>query len=127
MANREGFEEESPAYAAFKKREPEPLVERVKISDGGRLVIPAAMRAAMKVEVGDTVTLRLQPDGELQIVSKAAAIAKAQAIVSTFPKYADDGVSWVDELISERRAEAQKDINETMEYLASKAASESAK
>ncbi len=124
MANREGFEEESPAYAAFRKNGPEPVVERVKISDGGRLVIPAVMRAAMKVEVGDTVTLRLLPDGELQIVSKAAAIAKAHAIVRQF---VPDGVSVVDELIAERRAEAQKDIDDALEYLARKAVSESAK
>lgn len=123
MANREGFEEESPAYAGFKKqREPEPTVERVKISDGGRLVIPAAMRAAMKVEVGDMVTLRLYPTGELSVVSRAAAITSLRN--NDFPKFADTGVSVVDELIAERRAEAQKDIDEALDYLAAKSAAE---
>jgi bifunctional DNA-binding transcriptional regulator/antitoxin component of YhaV-PrlF toxin-antitoxin module len=125
MANDDvfGFDEASASvFAAFTESKAKPIVERVKISDGGRLVIPAAMRAAMKVEVGDTVTLRLYPSGELSVISKAAALASLRH--SNFPKFADDGVSWVDELIAERRAEAQKNVDEALEFEARLAARE---
>ena len=108
MANREGFDEESPVYAGFIKREPEPLVERVKISDGGRLVIPAAMRQAMKVEVGDTVTL-IVDGGELHVITPQAALARLRKVSARFK---NENGSVVDELIDDRRAEAQSDIDE---------------
>jgi AbrB family looped-hinge helix DNA binding protein len=85
---------------------PQPITERVKISDGGRLVIPAAMRAAMGIEAGDIVTVRLYPTGELRVISRSAAIAKAQTVVR---KYVSADISLVDELIAERRAEAERE------------------
>lgn len=108
MANPEGFDEGSPVYAAFTSREPLPLVERVKISDGGRLVIPAAMRAAMKVEVGDTVTLVVD-GGELHVITPQAALARLRKVSA---KFKNEDVSVVNELIAERRAEAQRDLDE---------------
>jgi AbrB family looped-hinge helix DNA binding protein len=109
MANDDVFgfgEASSPVFAAFTESKAEPIVERVKISDGGRLVIPAAMRAAMGIEVGDIVTVRLYPTGELGVISRSAAIAKAQKIVR---KYVSADISLVDELIAERRAEAERE------------------
>jgi AbrB family looped-hinge helix DNA binding protein len=111
MANDDvfGFDEASSSvFAAFTESKLEPIVERVKISDGGRLVIPAAMRAAMGIEVGDTVTLVVE-GGELHVVTPQVALARLRKVSSQFK---DNTVSVVDELLAERRAEAQNDIDE---------------
>jgi bifunctional DNA-binding transcriptional regulator/antitoxin component of YhaV-PrlF toxin-antitoxin module len=76
----------------------------VKMSSGGRLVIPVEMRRELGLEEGVSVVLRLD-NAALTVQTKAAGIAKAQAIVA---KYVKPGVSLVDELIAERRAAAEK-------------------
>ncbi len=81
--------------------QPAPGRVRVKIGPGGRIVIPAPYRQAMRIEEGDTVTLQLEED-EVRIVSPAAGIRRAQEIVR---RYVPEGVSLSDELIAERRAE----------------------
>lgn len=80
------------------------MAQSVKIIEGGKLVIPAAMRRAMGVERGDTVVVELLPDGELRVRSLAAAVKRAQTLVRGFVR--GEG-SLVDELIAERRAEAE--------------------
>ena len=54
---------------------------RLRVGDGGRIVIPAEMRAAMLVKPGDTVTAEVV-DGEFRIVSPKVAIRKAQALAA---------------------------------------------
>lgn len=78
---------------------------RSTIGEGGRLVIPAAVRKAMGIEPGDEVSLTLE-DAELRIISTRKAIERAQALVR---KYVPEGVSLVDELIRERREEASRE------------------
>lgn len=76
------------------------------VSEGGRVVIPAELRAKLGIDVGDV--LIWQEDGDrLILTSRRAAIRRAQAI---FAKY-DKGPkkSLVDELIRERRAEAARE------------------
>jgi AbrB family looped-hinge helix DNA binding protein len=55
--------------------------QAVKIIEGGKLVIPAAMRRAMGIARGDTVVVELLADGELRVRPLASAIREAQAIV----------------------------------------------
>ena len=74
----------------------------VKLGENGRLVIPAPFRAAMQIEPGDELVVILG-DGEIRITTRARAIARVQREVR---KYVPEGVSLVDELIAERRAEA---------------------
>ena len=74
-----------------------------KIVDGGRLVVPAAIRRAMKLEIGDTVILELSND-ELRVRSAAAALRDLQDYLRPFAPR--NGVLASDELIAERRAEA---------------------
>jgi len=72
---------------------------KANIGSGGRLVIPAAFRKKMGVEVGDEVLIRLE-DGEVRVISRQAALRRAQARVA---KYVRDDRGWTDELIAERR------------------------
>ena len=49
------------------------LVQAVKIIEGGKLVIPAAMRRAMGIARGDTVVVELLSEGELRVRPLASA------------------------------------------------------
>ena len=79
--------------------------QRVKVFEGGKLVIPAAMRRQLGISPGDTLLVSIN-DGELRVRSLATAVARAQALVR---KYVPEGVSLVDELIAERRREAERE------------------
>jgi len=73
----------------------------VRMIQGGKIVIPAALRRKYKLEVGKTVVVE---DGEhgIMIQSLDDAIVRAQAIMARYAK----GVSLADELVAERHAEA---------------------
>jgi AbrB family looped-hinge helix DNA binding protein len=77
----------------------------VRIIEGGKLVIPASMRRALGIERGDTVLVAIE-DGELRVRSLAKAVEHAQAIVR---RHVPPNVSLADELIVERRSEAEHD------------------
>ncbi len=77
----------------------------VKIINGGKLVIPAQFRREMGIGAGDTVVVEMT-QGELRIRSLSSAIKKAQAIVREF---VPDHVNLVDELIADRKAEADRE------------------
>lgn len=78
---------------------------RAKIVEGGRLLVPAAIRREMKLRKGDTVVMELKGD-ELRIRSADAALRRLQARVKAA---VGPTRSLVDELIAERRAEAARD------------------
>ena len=84
------------------------MIVWTKLDSGGRIVIPAPMRKAMKLEPGDDVQVALV-EGELRIVGRDAAIARAQALVR---KYIPGDVRLSDQLITERRAEAAREDEE---------------
>jgi AbrB family looped-hinge helix DNA binding protein len=77
----------------------------VKVGPGGRIVIPARLREKLGVKPGDTVWLE-EDNEQVRISSVRQAIRKAQALVR---QYVPEGVSLVDELIAERRAEAERE------------------
>lgn len=77
----------------------------VKVSEGGRVVIPAELRAKYRIEVGDVVVWH--DDGEgLRLLSRRDGIRRAQRILA---KYRRPGQDAVDELLGERRAEAARE------------------
>lgn len=78
---------------------------RLTVGQGGRVLVPAEMRAALGVAEGDTLLATLE-DGELRLTSVASAVARAQAIVRQF---VPAGVSLVDELLAERRREVERE------------------
>lgn len=76
---------------------------RMRIGAKGRLVIPAAMRAALGMADGDMLILRVV-DGELRIATRESLLRRAQESVR---RYVPAGVSLADELSAERREAAK--------------------
>ncbi len=78
---------------------------QMKMSEGGRVVIPVEIRQSLGLKEGDAVLFELR-DGEAVITTRAARIRRAQEMVR---QYVPAGTSVVDELIAERRQEAARD------------------
>ena len=93
----------SPAAAAA----PEGIRHRVslKVDAGGRILIPSAVREAMRIGEGDTVLAWLE-DGELHLVSPQVALRQAQELARKLIRGAG---TLADELIAERREEARRE------------------
>ena len=68
-------------------------------------MIPAAMRKLIGVSEGDELILRYR-DGRLEIMTVRQAVQEAQNLVSRF---VPEDRRLVDELLAERRAEAERE------------------
>lgn len=77
--------------------------QRVKIVEGGKLVIPALMRRELGIGAGDTVMVDID-NGELRVRSVSKALERARAILR---RHIPEGSNLADELIEDRRAEAE--------------------
>lgn len=77
--------------------------ERVRMSDGGRIVIPLRFREAMDVKSGDELVLRMEDDC-LKVYSLKEAVRQSQAIVR---RYVASDRSLAAELIRDRKREAR--------------------
>lgn len=77
----------------------------MKMSEGGRVVIPAEIRRELSLNDGDTVLWEFK-DGVAQLSTRLSQLRQAQAMVR---RYVPEGVSLVDELIADRRAENAAD------------------
>ena len=95
----------SPAKSALIPKAAAVKEARLKINDNGRIVIPAPFRKALGINAGDLVILSIEED-ELRITTLKHRIERAQRHVR---KYVKPGVSLVDELIADRRAEAKRE------------------
>lgn len=78
---------------------------RTKIDKQGRIIIPARERKQLGLKPGEAVVLSVE-DGELRIRSIRESVRHAQAIIR---QYIPEGRSLVDELIAERREEAERE------------------
>ena len=77
---------------------------RVRVSENGRVVIPASFRKALAgIEVGDEVVLELKQD-ELRITTQQQRMQRAR---ERSRKYLPKGVSLSKELLAERREAAK--------------------
>lgn len=81
------------------------LQARVQVGEKGRIVIPAEIREAMGIKVGDTIDLNLK-DYELRISTMRNRIRRAQERAR---KYIPEGVLLSEELSAERREAAKKE------------------
>jgi len=79
---------------------------RLTLGPGGRLVIPAALREAMEAGEGDPVLAWVE-EGELHLLSPRVGARQAQAMLKGL---IPEGVSLADELIAERRREAEAEV-----------------
>lgn len=78
----------------------------MKMSEGGRVVIPAEIRQSLGLKEGEMVLFELR-DGEAVITTRLARIRRAQEM---FRRFVPPGSpSLADELIAERRAEAAQE------------------
>ncbi|HMT07956.1 MAG TPA: AbrB/MazE/SpoVT family DNA-binding domain-containing protein [Pyrinomonadaceae bacterium] len=75
---------------------------KTRVTQGGRIVIPADMRKQLGIEIGEDVRVSVD-DGSLVIRSQKEGIRKAQEM---FRRLVPTGTSIVDELIADRRKEA---------------------
>ncbi len=80
-------------------------IVKAKVNQGGRIVIPAEMRKQLGIEIGDDVNLSLEDDSVKISTGKLAL----QRIRESVRKYVPAGVSLVDELIADRRREAENE------------------
>ena len=72
------------------------------------MVIPAKMRAALGIKVGDRLNIGLDGN-ELRVFTYKEGLRRAQELVKSF---VPEGVSLVDDLIAERRHEAAKELSD---------------
>jgi len=76
-----------------------------RLGPGGRIVVPANMRDALGLSVGDDLQVVL--DGrEIRVIPRSVVVERVQELVA---RYVPGGVSLVDELIDERRREAARE------------------
>jgi AbrB family looped-hinge helix DNA binding protein len=78
---------------------------RMRLNENGRVVIPAAFRAALGVEAGDELVMQLD-DNELRITTLKHRLERAQNRVRSYVKA---GTLLSDELIAERRKAAKRE------------------
>ena len=78
---------------------------QMKVSDGGRVVIPVEIRQSMGLKEGDMVLWEVRDDVAI-LTTRLAQLRQAQALVRQFVPQA---VSLTDELIAERRSENVSD------------------
>ncbi len=78
---------------------------KTKISNGGRIVIPAAYRKQLDIHPGDDVVLTLE-EGEIRLITARQAVKHAQKLVR---RYIPESVSLAEELIQERREGAARE------------------
>lgn len=78
---------------------------KTRVTQGGRIVIPAEMRKQLGIEIGENVNLELESDS-LKITTGQAALRRIQ---NSLKNRVPEGVSLVDELIAQRRREAENE------------------
>ena len=79
------------------------LEAKVQVGEKGRIVIPAEIREAMGIRVGDLVEMRFD-NYELRVSTRRARIRRVQEWAR---KVIPPGVSLADELSAERREAAK--------------------
>lgn len=79
----------------------------MKVSEGGRVVIPAAIRRALELSDGDTVVWDIQ-NGEIHLSTRKKQLERARALFQkTIPSGSQPQL--VEAFLQERRREAEQD------------------
>jgi AbrB family transcriptional regulator (stage V sporulation protein T) len=77
---------------------------RITVGDRGRLVLPSAVRRELDLKPGTHMLLSTEEDGSLRLRPYRAVAEQSRGLLRRLP-----GGSMVDELIAERRAEAERE------------------
>lgn len=80
-------------------------VFQTRLDQSGRIVLPAELRSALGISPGDPLLLVLDESGVHVETPEQASLA----LRSYFKSLAPAGVNLADELIAERRAEAERE------------------
>jgi AbrB family looped-hinge helix DNA binding protein len=80
-------------------------IQKGRIVSGGRVQLPAEFRRAMGLGDGDAIIMELK-DGELVVRPYRDVLRRVQEDLA---RYIPEGVSLSDELIADRRAEAERE------------------
>lgn len=89
------------------------LARSVTVGENGRMNLPADMRRKLGLTGGGKVFIEQDEDGIVKITTWAQRVAEIQARMAPYKR---PGVSIVDELIADRRAENAKDEAEMREH-----------
>jgi antitoxin PrlF len=91
---------------------PEPLGFKVTIADRGRMVLPAEVRERLKIKDGDWLTLILEADGVIKMLTGKVWTDNFLKVMRHAARHIPPGRRLSDELIAERRREAAKEERE---------------
>jgi AbrB family looped-hinge helix DNA binding protein len=75
-----------------------------KVGPDGRILVPVELRRELGLKAGDPIVARAE-DGRLVIESRDAVVRRLQSSFDVVPH----SVSLVDELVADRRAEAERE------------------
>lgn len=78
---------------------------RLLVGAGGEVKLPEKIMAALGLKAGDALIASLE-DSEIRLMTVPTAVRKVQAILR---QYVPEGVSLVDELLEDRRREAERE------------------
>lgn len=78
----------------------------VRMSENGRVLIPAEIRKQLGLVAGEPLTLTVEGQ-ELRLMTRRARLRAAQVSAA---RYLKPGVRIEDELIAERREEARREL-----------------
>jgi bifunctional DNA-binding transcriptional regulator/antitoxin component of YhaV-PrlF toxin-antitoxin module len=97
-----GFSEDAAGPYQGAAKASAPMRQTVELGAGGRLVIPAPMRAALGMKVGDRLTVQCD-ENELRIYTYEEGLRQAREILR---KYIPAGVDPVDDFLRWKREQA---------------------
>src|SRR5438874_3955983 len=109
---RPGRVRETAAVYGAPAGRPQPLGFKVTVADRGRMVLPAEVRERLKIKDGDWLTLVLEPNGEIRMLTGAVYASRLRGM---FKHLARPGRSAADDLVADRRREAAMERREVQE------------
>jgi AbrB family looped-hinge helix DNA binding protein len=77
----------------------------VQVKEAGRVLLPAFIREALDIQEGDFLGVEII-DGEIRLTPLDTAVRRAQELVR---RYIPEGSNLVEELIADRRREAERE------------------
>jgi len=95
------------------------MTYHAKVIAGGKLVIPAELRRELGIEPGDSLTVDRDEAGHIVLKTRAQVVHEVQSRFRALRGAATEG-SIVDELLAERREQAQLEQQKMDEWLAEK-------